>query len=41
MQAYARASIEQFDWQRIGDRVRDLYQELTTEPARVVACSCF
>jgi len=41
MQAYARASIKQFDWQRIGDRVRDLYQELTTEPARVVACSCF
>jgi D-inositol-3-phosphate glycosyltransferase len=41
MQAGARASIEQFDWRRIGDRVRDLYQELTTEPARVVACSCF
>ncbi|HET9110196.1 MAG TPA: glycosyltransferase [Ktedonobacterales bacterium] len=42
MQVNARASVEQFDWQRIGDRVRDLYQELTAEDARVaVACSCF
>jgi D-inositol-3-phosphate glycosyltransferase len=39
--ANARPSIEQFDWQRIGDRVRDLYAELTTESARVGACSCF
>ena len=41
LRANARPSIEQFDWRRIGDRVRDLYQELTTESARIVACSCF
>ena len=37
----ARASVERFDWRRIGDRVRDLYQELTAESERVAACSCF
>ncbi len=41
LRANARASVEQFDWRRIGDRVRDLYGELTAESERVVACSCF
>ncbi|HZC06871.1 MAG TPA: glycosyltransferase [Ktedonobacterales bacterium] len=41
-QASARASVERFDWRHIGDRVRDLYQDLTTEGERAaVACSCF
>lgn len=41
LRANARASVERFDWRRIGDRVRDLYQELSAESERVVACSCF
>ncbi len=41
LQANARASIEQFDWRRIGDRVRDLYQQLAAESTSAVACSCF
>jgi D-inositol-3-phosphate glycosyltransferase len=40
LRANARPSVEQFDWQRIGDRVRDLYQDLTVESERAVACSC-
>ncbi|HEX8997854.1 MAG TPA: glycosyltransferase [Ktedonobacterales bacterium] len=36
----ARASVERFDWRRIGDRVRDLYQDLANEQERI-ACSCF
>lgn len=38
---FARPSVERFDWQRIGDRVRELYQELTITSQRAVACSCF
>jgi len=41
LRANARASVEQFDWRRIGDRVRDLYNQLTAESERAVACSCF
>lgn len=41
LRANAHASVERFDWRRIGDRVRDLYQELTAESERVAACSCF
>jgi D-inositol-3-phosphate glycosyltransferase len=42
LQANARHSVERFDWQRIGDRVRDLYQDLAAETSsRAVACSCF
>jgi D-inositol-3-phosphate glycosyltransferase len=41
LQANARASIEQFDWRRIGDRVRDLYQQLAAESTGAAACSCF
>jgi D-inositol-3-phosphate glycosyltransferase len=36
----ARPSVERFDWRRIGDRVRDLYQTLSVEEERA-ACSCF
>ena len=39
--ANARASVAVYDWHRIGDRVRALYQELTAERRLVVACSCF
>ncbi|MFI5273685.1 MAG: glycosyltransferase [Ktedonobacterales bacterium] len=38
--AQARRSVEQFDWPRIGDRVRALYHELTAEGCGVAACSC-
>lgn len=41
LRANARASVERLDWQRIGDRMRDLYQDLTAEEERVAACSCF
>jgi D-inositol-3-phosphate glycosyltransferase len=41
LRAAARPSVERFDWQRIGDRVRDLYQTLSAEDARATACSCF
>ncbi|MDE3229630.1 MAG: glycosyltransferase [Chloroflexota bacterium] len=41
LRANARASVERLDWRRIGDRVRDLYQDLTVEGERVAACSCF
>ena len=41
LRANANASVERFDWRRIGDRVRDLYQRLTAEAERVAACSCF
>ena len=39
--ANARASVERFGWQRIGDDVRALYQELTADARCVAACSCF
>lgn len=39
--ANARASVERFGWQCIGDDVRALYQELTNDVERVAACSCF
>jgi D-inositol-3-phosphate glycosyltransferase len=39
LRANARASVERFDWQRIGDRVRNLYQTLIAERA-TAACSC-
>jgi D-inositol-3-phosphate glycosyltransferase len=41
LRANANASVERFDWQHIGDRVRDLYQRLTAEAERVAVCSCF
>ncbi len=41
LRAEARASVERFDWRRIGDRVRDLYQTLADDDAPAVACSCF
>ncbi len=37
----ARPSVERFDWRRIGDEVRDLYQQLTDDQRCSVACSCF
>jgi D-inositol-3-phosphate glycosyltransferase len=40
IQQRARSSVERFDWRRIGDEVRELYQRLT-EDARCMACSCF
>ncbi len=36
----ARPSVERFDWRRIGDTVRAMYQELTVDQ-RCAACSCF
>jgi D-inositol-3-phosphate glycosyltransferase len=39
--ANARTSVAAYDWRRIGDRVRTLYQELTAENRLVEACSCF
>ena len=39
--ANAHASVAAYDWHRIGDRVRTLYQELTAEQRLVAACSCF
>jgi D-inositol-3-phosphate glycosyltransferase len=38
--ANARASVERFGWQHIGDDVRALYQRLTAARP-VAACSCF
>ncbi|MBF6591735.1 MAG: glycosyltransferase [Ktedonobacterales bacterium] len=37
----ARPSVMRFDWPRIGDRMRTVYQELTAEQRGVAACSCF
>ncbi|MGZ3715526.1 MAG: glycosyltransferase [Ktedonobacterales bacterium] len=37
----ARRSVERFDWAAIGDEVRALYQDLTADEERAVACSCF
>jgi D-inositol-3-phosphate glycosyltransferase len=37
----ARASVECFGWQHIGDDVRALYQELTADARHVAACCCF
>ena len=39
--ANARASVERFGWERIGDDVRALYQELASASRPVAACSCF
>lgn len=41
LRANARTSVERFDWRRIGDDVRALYQHLTAEARAVAACSCF
>jgi D-inositol-3-phosphate glycosyltransferase len=40
LSANARLSVERFSWERIGDEVRALYQELTTDACRALACSC-
>jgi D-inositol-3-phosphate glycosyltransferase len=37
----ARRSVARFDWRRIGDEVRGLYQEISAMERRVEACSCF
>lgn len=39
--AAARPSVEHFDWRRIGDTVRAMYQELTAVRREAVACCCF
>jgi D-inositol-3-phosphate glycosyltransferase len=39
--ANARLSVERFGWHRIGDDVRALYQQLTSDARCVAACSCF
>ncbi|HEX9036499.1 MAG TPA: glycosyltransferase [Ktedonobacterales bacterium] len=41
LRKHARPSVARFDWRRIGDRVRDLYQELAVDETSAVACSCF
>jgi D-inositol-3-phosphate glycosyltransferase len=40
LSANARASVARFSWERIGDQVRTLYQELTTDARCALACSC-
>jgi D-inositol-3-phosphate glycosyltransferase len=40
LSAQARPSVARFSWERIGDEVRALYQELTADERRAVACSC-
>ncbi|HEY7093414.1 MAG TPA: glycosyltransferase [Ktedonobacterales bacterium] len=40
LSATARPSVERFSWERIGDEVRALYQELTPDARRALACSC-
>jgi D-inositol-3-phosphate glycosyltransferase len=40
LSATARSSVERFSWERIGDEVRALYHELTTDACRALACSC-
>lgn len=37
----ARHSVERLDWRCIGNEVRALYQDLTADVERIVACSCF
>ena len=41
LRSTARLSVERFDWRRIGDRMRDLYQTLSADETRAIACSCF
>jgi D-inositol-3-phosphate glycosyltransferase len=41
LRAAARPSVERFDWRRVGDAVRALYQTLTEEHRCAEACSCF
>ncbi|MGO8947842.1 MAG: glycosyltransferase [Ktedonobacterales bacterium] len=41
MSAHARSSVQRFDWRRIGDKVRTLYQQLTAEQRDEAACCCF
>jgi D-inositol-3-phosphate glycosyltransferase len=41
MREHARSSVLRFDWQRVGDKVRTLYQWLTTLQRDAAACSCF
>ncbi|MEO7077170.1 MAG: glycosyltransferase [Ktedonobacterales bacterium] len=41
LRAQARPSVERFDWQRIGDRVRTVYYALTADERYTIACSCF
>jgi D-inositol-3-phosphate glycosyltransferase len=40
LSAAARSSVERFSWERIGDEVRALYQELTDDARCALACSC-
>jgi D-inositol-3-phosphate glycosyltransferase len=40
LSATARPSVERFSWERIGDEVRALYQELITDARCALACSC-
>jgi D-inositol-3-phosphate glycosyltransferase len=40
LSAKARPSVERYSWERIGDEVRALYQELTTDARCALASSC-
>jgi D-inositol-3-phosphate glycosyltransferase len=40
LRAAARPSVVRFDWQRIGDQVRAVYQSLTSERREAMACCC-
>jgi D-inositol-3-phosphate glycosyltransferase len=41
MGANARSTVLRFDWQRVGDKVRTLYERLTALQRDAAACSCF
>jgi D-inositol-3-phosphate glycosyltransferase len=40
MRAAARPSVLRFDWRRIGDQVRSIYQSLSAERREAMACCC-
>jgi D-inositol-3-phosphate glycosyltransferase len=40
MRAAARPSVVRFDWRRIGDQVRGVYQSLSAERREALACCC-
>ncbi|HEV2236828.1 MAG TPA: hypothetical protein VGR57_09245, partial [Ktedonobacterales bacterium] len=40
LRAAARPSVLRFDWRRIGDQVRAVYQSLPAERREPMACCC-
>lgn len=41
LSAAARSSVERFDWRRVGDQVRAVYQDVAQPTRAPAACSCF